>query len=107
MTTYTCPICAYSRMPYAADEGNICPCCGTEFGFDDDLGVSFRNIRDRWVANGTPWFSPLDARPLFWSGIAQLVSAGYVNLIPNARAKSTGCVDSLNTFSAPQPRHGI
>lgn len=64
-------------MPYPADEGNICPCCGTEFGFDDDLGVSYRELRDRWVEDGTPWFSTVDAPPPLWDGINQLVSSEF------------------------------
>jgi hypothetical protein len=62
-------------MPYAADEGNICPCCGTEFGFDNSAGVTFRQLRDKWVGAGTPWFSPLDARPPLWNGVVQLILA--------------------------------
>jgi hypothetical protein len=64
-------------MPYGVDEGNICPCCGTQFGFDDDLGVSYRDIRDRWVAAGTPWFSPIDSPPMFWDGTSQLILSDY------------------------------
>ena len=77
MTTYTCPVCAYSGMPYPAEEGNICPCCGTEFGFDDGMGVTFRQLRDQWVAQHVPWFSPIDAPPRTWDGIQQLVLAEY------------------------------
>lgn len=86
MTNYTCPVCAYSLMPYPVEEGNICPCCGTEFGFDDDLGMSFRRIRDAWVAAGTPWFSPIDPRPLLWNGLVQLILSGYEFALPEDMA---------------------
>lgn len=76
MTTYTCPICAY-QMAEPVEEGNICPCCGTEFGYDDDLGVTYRQLRDRWVAGGTQWFSPVAPRPADWNPIRQLVLADY------------------------------
>jgi len=76
MKLYTCPVCAYSRMPYPIEEGNICPCCGTEFGYDD-MDATYREVRDRWVGAGTPWFSPIDAPPLLWNGIVQLVGAEY------------------------------
>jgi hypothetical protein len=91
---YTCPVCAYSQMPYAADFGNICPCCGTEFGYDDDLGVTFRELRDRWVVNGTPWFSPLDDPAPMWSGLAQLASADFpfTNPMPSSSVSSVGDV---------------
>ncbi len=77
MIHYTCPVCAYGQMPYSADEGTICPCCGTEFGYDDTMGVTFRNLRDRWVASHTPWFSPLDTPPPMWNGVRQLILADY------------------------------
>lgn len=64
-------------MPYPAEEGNICPCCGTEFGYDDALGVTFRTLRDQWVANETPWFSPIDQPPPLWNGVVQLILADY------------------------------
>lgn len=76
-TTFTCPVCAYSLMPYPADEGNICPCCGTEFGFDDDLGVSYRELRDHWLEQGAPWFSPVDDTPPHWDPIEQLVQSEF------------------------------
>ena len=77
MDSFTCPVCAYSLMPYPADEGNICPCCGTEFGFDDDLGVSYRELRDRWVEHGTPWFSPVEKPSVFWDGLEQLAASEF------------------------------
>ena len=64
-------------MPYSATEGNICPCCGTEFGYDDDFGVTFLDLRNRWVAADTPWFSPVDEPPPMWDGILQLFLADY------------------------------
>lgn len=75
-TQYTCPVCAYSEMPDPAEEGNICPCCGTEFGYDDD-GVSHRQLRDEWVANGAPWFSTVIAAPINWSPWVQLILSDY------------------------------
>ena len=76
MNFYTCPVCAYSQMPYPVDEGNICPCCGTEFGFDDDLGVSHRQLRDQWVQSGASWFSNIHQPREGWDGIVQLVVSG-------------------------------
>lgn len=77
MIQYTCPVCAYSSMPYPAVEGNICPCCGTEFGYDDTMGVTFLDLRNKWVNSRTPWFSPLESPPPGWNGIRQLILAGY------------------------------
>lgn len=101
MTRYTCPVCAYSQMPYSADEGNICPCCGTEFGYDNTMGVTFRMIRDRWVVAHTPWFSPLDTPPTLWSGIAQLILADYEFTWPEWLNVSTS---RPTPVSVPGPR---
>jgi hypothetical protein len=84
MIQYTCPVCAYSAMPYPVEEGNICPCCGTEFGFDDTMGVTFRQLRDRWVVQGTPWFSPIDEPPQHWDGLVQLILADFDFHLPDA-----------------------
>ncbi len=89
MIQYTCPVCAFSRMPYAADEGNICPCCGTEFGFDDTMGITFRQLRDRWVAANTPWFSPVNSPPPLWNGVVQLILSEYEFTWPAGRTMAT------------------
>jgi hypothetical protein len=64
---YTCVVCYYDGLydpPYdvrgiASDE--ICPCCGFQFGFDDD-GFTGQTEkchawREKWIANGNKWFS--------------------------------------------------
>jgi hypothetical protein len=83
MIQYTCPVCAHSQMPYPADEGNICPCCGTEFGYDDTMGTTYRDLRDAWVARYAPWFSPIDGPPLMWDGVVQLILADYDFTMPD------------------------
>ncbi len=70
---YICPVCGYPYLqspPYDSD-GNpsydICDCCGFEFGFDDaNNGVSFKDYREKWIANGNKWFWP-DKKPSNWS----------------------------------------
>jgi hypothetical protein len=79
---HTCPVCAYSEMPDPAEDFNICPCCGTEFGYDDDFGVTHGELRARWVAQGAPWFSRATPPPVNWSASRQLSLAGYEPLPP-------------------------
>jgi len=64
---YLCPVCGYDRLsepPWnnesASDE--ICPSCGTHFGYDDAAGgqadhrqARHRELRSRWIARGMPW----------------------------------------------------
>ncbi len=54
--TYTCPVCDYAKLKGPASDFNICPCCGTEFGNDDDER-SHAELRDEWIAKGRTWFS--------------------------------------------------
>jgi hypothetical protein len=77
MNFYTCPVCAYPEMSDPIEEGNICPCCGTEFGYDDDLGVTYRQLRDLWINGGMTWFSPVRRPAADWSPVRQLVDADY------------------------------
>ena len=73
---YECPVCGYPDMKLPVEEGNLCPCCGTEFGYEDSvLGLSYQEIRDRWVADGPVWFSQVTPEPHDWDGIEQLTLA--------------------------------
>lgn len=58
-------------------EGNICPCCGTEFGYDDDLGVTYEQLRRLWIEQGMPWFSRATTQPVGWDPLTQLIEADY------------------------------
>jgi rRNA maturation protein Nop10 len=77
--TYTCPVCGFDDLkepPYSR-EGHglfeICPSCGFQFGVtDDDLGISFREWRESWVAKGMPWSSIGIAAPARWNPREQL-----------------------------------
>jgi hypothetical protein len=75
-TQYTCPVCFYSEMQDPIEMGSICPCCGTEFGFDDD-GVSLDELRDQWVAANAPWFSRAIQPPPDWNPWMQLAFSGH------------------------------
>lgn len=77
MNFYTCPVCAYPDMTDPITEGNICPCCGTEFGYDDDLGVTYRQLRNLWINQGMPWFSPVRHPSSDWNPVRQLIEADY------------------------------
>ena len=77
MTFYTCPVCAFTDMTDPIEEGNICPCCGTEFGYDDDLGVTYTQLRNRWIEHGMQWFSTVTLPTLDWDPVRQLIEADY------------------------------
>lgn len=60
-------------MPDAPQDYNICPCCGTEFGNDDEQRTT-AELRSYWVSTGAKWFYK-DA-PAMWNPWFQLVMAG-------------------------------
>ena len=81
-------------MTEPVNEGNICPCCGTEFGYDDDLGVTYRQLRDLWLHSGARWFSPVVPLPANWNPIQQLVLADY-------EFTTTGDAEPVTTIEHP------
>jgi hypothetical protein len=72
MSGYMCPVCGYQHLkdpPRSSSGGGsyeICPACGFEFGVsDDDLGYTYDEWRQEWVADGMPWRSSRP-RPCCW-----------------------------------------
>lgn len=76
---YTCPICGYNRLEHPARDFNICPCCYTEFGYEDHI-TSPAELRAEWIRNGMRWEgSNVIPAPADWSPIQQLIQAGYLH----------------------------
>jgi hypothetical protein len=73
----------HGTPPYCIKYGfpsyEICPCCGYEFGNDDNPGtaeaVSFDDYRREWIASGAEWFES-EAKRDGWNMEAQLTRAG-------------------------------
>ena len=86
MTTdeFGCPVCGYLGLLEPAwrdDEPSeeICPCCGTQFGYDDATGRDprvrsdvHRRLRREWIAAGSTWFSAGRPPPPGWEPAGQL-----------------------------------
>jgi len=80
MSQTICPVCGYPdldeppRSPTGGASYEICPSCGFEFGVsDDDLGFTYDEWRERWVALGMPWDSAdLEEPPAGWDPRRQL-----------------------------------
>lgn len=83
---YMCPVCGYPELaeePWdngaASDE--ICPCCGTHFGYDDSAGGDagdrervWRALRLAWEDKGCPWFSSRTTPRAGWNPHDQLLA---------------------------------
>jgi hypothetical protein len=77
--SHTCPVCGWPelaeppRSPTGSASYEICPCCGFEFGFDDDArGETYDQARARWIADGQRWWSTSRPAPENWNPSHQL-----------------------------------
>jgi hypothetical protein len=84
MTRYTCPVCGYNNLPDPPADYEICPSCGTEFGYDD-FTFSYENLRRKWLAAGAKWHSRRVSPPANWKPYQQLLDAGkgYEKVAPD------------------------
>jgi hypothetical protein len=65
-----CPVCGY-LMEDPPTDYNICPSCGTEFGYHD-VNSSIAELRANWLRTGPQWWSTTDPCPLNWDPYIQL-----------------------------------
>lgn len=78
---FTCLVCGFAGLtsaPYDASgcaSFDICPSCGTEFGYDD-ASKSHRELRQLWLAAGAPWRSSRVSIPEGWNAVDQIRAAG-------------------------------
>ena len=75
---YTCPVCYYIGMQDPPRDYNICECCGTEFGNDDEA-LSHEELRTRWIESGAKWF--FRSAPVGWNPWTQLFMANVGTLL--------------------------
>lgn len=74
---YICPVCGYADLneapydEYGCSSYSICPCCGTEFGYDDS-SVAHSELRKKWVSKGMPWWSKHQVSSPNWDPVKQL-----------------------------------
>lgn len=74
---YRCPVCMYDALPYPPTDYHICPCCGTEFGNDDE-DFSHEQLREMWITSGAHWF--FGNPPPDWNWFTQLCGPGFILL---------------------------
>ncbi len=72
-----CPVCGYAGLeepaysPTQEASFEICPSCGTEFGYQD-ARTSHKLLRLRWIESGMTWHSSAVPPPPRWDPIVQL-----------------------------------
>ena len=77
---YKCPVCGYDKFSALVGLGDICPSCGTEFGFSDDE-VSYDHLRHHWLMEGGKWWSRRVSKPAGWLVGQQLSKISYTPTI--------------------------
>lgn len=60
-------------------DNNICPSCGTEFGYHD-AGRTLAELRAEWLNTGAKWSSKFHQQPTDWDAMKQLTEAGEVTV---------------------------
>lgn len=93
---YTCPVCFYDGLGEPPVNYNICDCCGTEFGNDDEERTH-RQLRQEWVDAGAKWF--FGVPPMGWNPWSQLLEANVsADTLPYRFVYSFvgGCEDSIS-----------
>jgi hypothetical protein len=74
---FICPVCGYADLDdapydeYGCSSFSICPCCGTEFGYDDQA-TSHEALRQQWISSGMRWWSANTQPPTDFDPVAQL-----------------------------------
>ena len=78
----TCTVCGWPHLPRSPllQDHLICPCCGTQFGYNDALR-SHAELRRQWVDDGARWFSRIISAPEGWNALRQLLAAGYFDVL--------------------------
>lgn len=97
-----CPVCGY-ELDTPPVNHSICPCCGTEFGYQD-RGRSYEELRSSWIERGAHWWSPVDPLPTNWNSSTQLLRAGF-NLEPRLMAM-LAAMSQVGSFALSQALEG-
>lgn len=83
---YMCPVCGYPELDEKPSNHEICPSCGTQFGYDDYLR-SHEAIRQQWLNSGAEWFLK-GYEPYGWNAFTQLRSAGFLKIQEESNTSS-------------------
>ena len=72
-TYMVCPVCGFCGDGFVGEDFEICPCCGTQFGYDDATRPHF-DLRRIWMSDGCVWWSNARPPPLGWDPQDQIKS---------------------------------
>jgi hypothetical protein len=96
---YACPVCLYPKMEEPPEKHAICPCCGTQFGYDDCTKTLIQ-LRWDWIRDGARWFDEATTPPANWDPYKQV---GIRAETASTRITQKVVVGSARTiFATPQ-----
>ena len=92
---YICPICGHPYLEEGplqfiengkeivsyskgAPTFEICPCCGVEFGYDDNE-FSWEDLRKKWIEHGAIWSRKIE-KPKNWNLNKQLLNLKKIKI---------------------------
>lgn len=78
---FLCPVCYFDKLenPPLKSSYDICPSCGTEFGYDDEE-KSYEELRSEWIKNGMKWWNVFQQPPNDWDPLIQLERISQLDL---------------------------
>lgn len=95
---YTCPVCGYEHLEAPAMDDEICPSCGTHFGYHD-YNKSHLQLRNAWIADGAKWWSAEEPPSPYWDAQMQLKNLSHlVNAPKQTATKIVQKIDDSETY---------
>ena len=76
-----CPVCCYPDLERPPVDFLICPCCGTEFEYDDTT-LTHEQLRAEWTHNRAQWHSHAVQPPEGWNPWIQLIKGNHAEALP-------------------------
>ena len=95
-----CPVCGFRGLPAPPTDFIICPCCGTEFGYDD-FTHTHEQLRAAWLHNGAHWFSEFTGPPHGWNPYSQLLRAGLIQRMASSATVTASRMAPLKVTHEP------
>lgn len=83
---YECPVCRYPGLEDPPENHEICPSCGTQFGYHD-ARRSHAELREMWLSQGAKWHSRVVPRPIWWNPYPPVTV--QVRVVSEAKAFNT------------------
>jgi hypothetical protein len=103
---YMCPVCGYPDLEDKPINHEICPCCGSQFGYDDYL-KTHAELRQEWLDGGAKWFL-VGYEPYGWNAYIQLQNAGFIKVGNAPSTSSSQIAVELNIPDySPKENNGI